>query len=80
MNIIEVNPDDGTEKSVSSHHWFWVGQPKWLNDGTHLIMTAKDRLAGPEQIWELSYPSGEAKQLTNDLNDIAVSPSVRTQA
>ena len=32
-------------------------------------MTAKDRLSGPEQIWEVSYPGGEAKQLTNDLND-----------
>ncbi len=32
-------------------------------------MTAKDRFSGPEQIWRLSYPSGEARQLTNDLND-----------
>lgn len=32
-------------------------------------MTAKGRFSGPEQIWKLSYPGGDAKQLTNDLND-----------
>jgi TolB protein len=69
MNVVEVRPEDGTERAATSHHWFWVGQPKWLKDSRGLIMTAKERLSGPEQVWELSYPGGEAKQLTNDLND-----------
>jgi len=69
MNVVEVRLGDGAEKAVTSHRWFWVGQPRWLKNRSGLVMTAKDRLSGPEQIWELSYPGGEARQLTNDLND-----------
>ncbi len=69
VSVVAVRLENGAENAVTSHRWFWVGQPKWLKNGRGLVMTAKDRLSGPEQIWELSYPGGEAKQLTNDLND-----------
>src|SRR5207244_655610 len=67
VNVVEVRLEDGAEKEVTSQHWLWIGQTKWLKNGRGLVMTAKDRLSGPEQIWEVSYPGGEAKQLTNDL-------------
>ncbi|HTG91301.1 MAG TPA: DUF5050 domain-containing protein, partial [Pyrinomonadaceae bacterium] len=69
VNVVGIRLQDGSEEAVTSHRWFWVGQPKWLKNGNGLVMTAKDRLTGPEQIWALSHPGGEARQLTNDLND-----------
>jgi Tol biopolymer transport system component len=32
-------------------------------------MTARERASDPSQIWHLSYPTGEARRITNDLND-----------
>jgi serine/threonine protein kinase/Tol biopolymer transport system component len=69
VNVVDIRVQDGAEQAVTSRRWFWVGQPKWLKSGKGLVMTAKDRFSGPEQIWELAYPGGEAKQLTDDLND-----------
>ncbi|HEX9761234.1 MAG TPA: protein kinase [Candidatus Acidoferrales bacterium] len=42
----------------------------WLPDGSGFIVIARDR--SPEatsQIWEISYPSGRVRRITNDLND-----------
>jgi TolB protein len=69
VNIVGIRLQDGAEEAVTAHRWFWVGQPKWLKNGNGVVMTAKDRLTGPEQIWILSHPGGEARQLTNDFND-----------
>jgi serine/threonine protein kinase len=69
VGVIEVRLENGAEREITSQRWFWIGQPKWLKNGTGLVMTAKERLSGPEQIWTVSYPGGEAKQLTNDLNN-----------
>jgi eukaryotic-like serine/threonine-protein kinase len=69
VGVVEVRLENGVERAITSQRWFFVGQPKWFKNGKGLVMTAKDRLFGPEQIWELSYPDGAAKQLTNDLND-----------
>ena len=69
VGMLEIRLDNGAERSITPRRWFWLGQPRWLKDGRGLVMTARDRFAGPEQIWRLSYPAGEATQLTNDLND-----------
>jgi serine/threonine protein kinase/Tol biopolymer transport system component len=69
VGVVEVRLENGAERPITPQRWFWVGQTKWLKNGTGLVLTAKDRLSGPEQIWALSYPGGEVKQLTNDLND-----------
>jgi serine/threonine protein kinase len=69
VGVIEVNPETGEEHTITSGRWSFVGQPSWLKDASGLVMTAKDTLFSPEQIWELTYPGGKASQLTHDLND-----------
>src|SRR5438132_2267924 len=69
VGVVEVRLENGAERAITPQRWFFVGQPKWLKNGRGLVMTAKDRFSGPEQIWGLSYPGGEVKRLTNDLND-----------
>jgi Tol biopolymer transport system component len=42
----------------------------WLADGGGLIMLASDPAEGTQsQIWRISYPDGEARKLTNDVNN-----------
>ena len=68
-NVIEVSIQDGVEKPIGSHRWASVGHVAWLSDGGGLIIVATDRGSGSSQIWELSYPAGEVRRVTNDLNN-----------
>jgi eukaryotic-like serine/threonine-protein kinase len=69
MNLVEVRVADGTMKPITSQRWWGVGQAVWLRDGSGLVFTARERTSSPSQLWRISYPSGEAHRITNDLND-----------
>ena len=69
MNLVEVRIADGTIKPITSQRWWDVGQAVWLRDGSGLVFTARERTSSPSQLWHISYPSGEAHRITNDLND-----------
>jgi Tol biopolymer transport system component len=69
MNVIEVRLEDGVEQPIGSQKWAGVGQVAWLSDGRGLIIIVTSRGSASSQIWQLSYPAGEARRITNDLND-----------
>ena len=47
-----------------------IGRPRWLPDGDALVVPAREEGAGAQgQLWKVSYPSGEAQRITNDLTD-----------
>lgn len=66
--MLEVSVGDGAIKTITSQRWRWIGQLSWLSDSSGLLMVASEDPAAPYQIWHLSYPSGEARKLTNDSN------------
>ena len=67
--ILAVRAKDGTATPLSPQKWSSLGQFAWLADGTGLIFTASDEAPGsPQQIWYISYPNGEARKITNDIN------------
>ena len=68
-HIFEVNVLDGTERQILSPEWAHVVYLAWLPDMNGLIVVAATDHAGPEQIWYLRYPSGEARKLTNDFSN-----------
>jgi serine/threonine protein kinase/Tol biopolymer transport system component len=50
-----------------------VGRPRWLPDGNALLVPIRENGAGAQgQLWTVSYPSGEAQRLTNDLTDYSL--------
>ncbi|HYE65796.1 MAG TPA: protein kinase [Pyrinomonadaceae bacterium] len=67
--LVGVGVEDGTETPISTQRWLAVGRPAWLRDGSGLIMTAADQASRLSQVWHLSYPGGESRRITNDLND-----------
>lgn len=68
--IYEVRVADGESKPLTSHRWFRVGRMAWLADGSGLLMLATaDQTASSFQIWHLSKHGGEARNLSNDLNN-----------
>ena len=69
-NVMTVRVKDHAEQQVTFQKWSSLGQLAWLSDGTGLIVAAADSETSPEeQVWRVSYPSGEARRITNDTND-----------
>ena len=69
-NVVTVSVKDGVEKQITSQRWSAIGLLAWVADGSGLLITAADAESGPSrQIWHVSYPSGEARRITNDTNN-----------
>jgi serine/threonine protein kinase/Tol biopolymer transport system component len=58
--------DRGVRSLYSSANW--IGRPLWLPGGRALLVAMGDR-ATRGQLWTISYPQGEARQITHDLED-----------
>ncbi|HEV3470182.1 MAG TPA: winged helix-turn-helix domain-containing protein [Pyrinomonadaceae bacterium] len=68
MGVAAFNVADGAETLQLPGLWFGINQLAWLPDGGGLLMSASERELSPPQIWRLSYPQGEVRRVTNDLN------------
>ncbi|HZS06186.1 MAG TPA: winged helix-turn-helix domain-containing protein [Blastocatellia bacterium] len=70
MNVIGVRVADGAEIPVGTQQWTWVGQVAWMKDGSGLVAVAwhPNYSVYADQIWHISWPAGEARRITNDLD------------
>ena len=68
LSVIAIDAESGEQKEFTSQKWGSVGRVAWLADGSGLILNAQEQGAIYNQIWLLSYPSGAARKITNDLN------------
>jgi len=67
-SIVGINIKDGSEKLLSEQRWYNVFSIEWLKNGSGLLISASDKVSGSNQVRFLSYPNGEARQITNDLS------------
>ena len=69
-NVVAVQVEDGSEKPITTKRWKWISGLAWLTDGSGLFLSASDQSAGwdSRQIWQITYPDGEARRITNDLS------------
>src|SRR5213078_2493359 len=68
-SIAELQTSDGSTRPITSQTWLRVNGLAWLPDGSGLLMLATAGQSFFNQVWLLAYPSGEARRLTNDLNN-----------
>jgi Tol biopolymer transport system component/DNA-binding winged helix-turn-helix (wHTH) protein len=68
MSVVAVDAATGEEKAFTPARWFNIDRLAWLTDGAGLVVNAVEEELGPSQLWHLSYPGGEARRITNDLN------------
>jgi len=70
MTVVSVAIRDGTVRPLSSQKWGSVGRVGWLQDGSGVIFTATEQTGkSASQLWYLSYPGGQARRVTTDLDD-----------
>ena len=67
--VVSIDAASGVEKQITPHNWVNVYRVQWQHDGTGLILAAMPELTSAgTQLWYLSYPGGEVRRITNDLN------------
>jgi Tol biopolymer transport system component/DNA-binding winged helix-turn-helix (wHTH) protein len=83
MQALAVRVEDGSSEPIGSQKWSYIGQLAWLGDGGGVVFSAWQRTWGVygDQLWLLTFPKGEARRLTNDMNSYdGVSASANTAA
>ena len=63
-----VSTADWTLKEFGSRKWDDIDELVWHPSGDSLILLPTENAFLPGQVWELSYPSGEYRKITNNLN------------
>ena len=70
--VIEtVDVSSGKQARLGNSEWGSLFQASWLPDGSSLISEgsiAHDPSGDNSQVWEISYPGGALRKITNDLN------------
>jgi len=69
--IETVDVSDGKQTRLGNSEWASLYQTSWLPDGSAVITEgsiAHDPVGQNSQIWEIAYPSGMPRKITNDLN------------
>jgi Tol biopolymer transport system component len=68
-SLVAVPLPRGPEKTISPAGWSASGRPAWLADSSGLVIDAPDQASSfSPQLWYVSYPGGEVRRITNDLN------------
>lgn len=67
-SVFTVDVTNGEVKQITNHEWSSVRRILWFGDGSGLVVLASDPEQDFSQIWEISYPSGAVRRITNDLN------------
>jgi len=68
-DLILIDVQNGSQRQLADGNWQSIGQIAWLPDGEGLLVPAKEKASAPQQIWYVSYATGEVRRITNDLND-----------
>jgi eukaryotic-like serine/threonine-protein kinase len=68
FTIAAYTVEDGAVKEFTSLRWSDAGRVSWLADGSALVTSGADSGSDFSQLWEVSYPEGVARKITNDLN------------
>jgi eukaryotic-like serine/threonine-protein kinase len=64
-----VSVADGAIEPLGTSRWTDVGRVGWLADGSGLVASCEDENSVVSQYYLFSYPDGEPRRITNDLND-----------
>ena len=69
FSVETVAVASGAKTRLGSRAWGGPRQIAWLPDGSAIIFASPvDKMSLNPQIWQVSYPDGEARRITNDLN------------
>ncbi|MBX7222754.1 MAG: winged helix-turn-helix domain-containing protein [Blastocatellia bacterium] len=68
LQLVEISATGGPERPISPHRWLDVSGLTWMADGSGLLVTGAEEPFTPPQIQLVSYPGGEVRKITNEVN------------
>jgi eukaryotic-like serine/threonine-protein kinase len=69
LRLSAVDAEGGKRNPLGVTRWSQISGMAWLPDGSGVAVTGSEEKGGLyQQIWLVSYPSGAAHRITNDLN------------
>lgn len=66
---IQTLSESGIRQPLTSQRWETIGRMEWLSGGDGLLVIAEELGGSPAQIWQVAYPGGMTRRITNDLNN-----------
>ncbi len=71
QTVATIAVADGTMRELSGYKWDDIDSVVWLPDMSGIIFSADDTGGGEgiSKLWEVSYPGGGSRRLTQDLAD-----------
>jgi len=70
-SVIVIDAATGGQTELASQPFSDMGRVSWLTDGSGVVVNAAAKDSQLNQLWLISYPSGEARRISSDLNDYA---------
>lgn len=67
-SLVAIGTEDGAETPITTTQFRSIGEIAWLSDSTALLMIAADQDDSPPQVWQIAYPTGTARTITNDVS------------
>jgi eukaryotic-like serine/threonine-protein kinase len=67
--VIAIDVATGKQTEFSSKQLSDAGSVSWLKDGSAVLLTAGEPGSSIQQLWLISYPQGDARRITTDLNE-----------
>jgi len=71
ISIVAVSVKHKKMQAVGENTWIGATSLNWLKDNSGIVFIAKNEPVESSQIWHLSFPKGETRQITNDISDYA---------
>jgi serine/threonine protein kinase len=65
-SLVTIATADGAESQIKTKEFRYIGQIAWLSDGNGFLTIAAEEDGGG-QIWEIDYPNGNARRISNDV-------------
>jgi serine/threonine protein kinase len=69
FNVTMVEIKERKESRLTAEKWSSIHQIGWLPDGRGILVTAIAPERTNTQVWYASYPGGQVRRITNDLNN-----------
>jgi Tol biopolymer transport system component/DNA-binding winged helix-turn-helix (wHTH) protein len=68
FEVFTVDVENGDMKPLSAQTWKSIVSTTWRHDGKGLIVIATEKSSVLRQLWNVSYPDGDARRLHSDPN------------
>jgi eukaryotic-like serine/threonine-protein kinase len=65
-HVFVIDVDTKIERPITAQKWTTMRGVAWLPDMSGLMIVAAEETSSTLQIWEVSYPSGQVRRITND--------------